>query len=142
LRKSPVIRGFYDLPTRKNTLAEKLAAGIEAGYADRNGRDITSKAIADRAKDSEGDVPISALDLSEVSLVQPAICGEFALRKAPLLSPSSAPVPRVLSLVSLGTVTSACRRVRQQGAGPVLGFQTTSYFEAPKPLLLARGSRS
>jgi hypothetical protein len=30
----------------------------------------------------------------------------------PLLSPSSAPVLRVLSLVFLGTVTSACRHVR------------------------------
>jgi hypothetical protein len=59
----------------KNTLAEELVLGIEVRYADRNGRDVTSKAVADRAKDPEGYVPISTLDLSEISLVQSATCG-------------------------------------------------------------------
>jgi hypothetical protein len=60
----------FSIPTDgRNTLVEKLAPGIEARYTDRNGRDNTSKAIADRAKDAEGYVPISALDLSEVTSV-------------------------------------------------------------------------
>ena len=48
-------------------VCRRLDQPVLLRYANSNGRDITSEAIANRAKDSEGYVPISAFDLSEES---------------------------------------------------------------------------
>ena len=99
-------------------------------YANSNGRDITSEAIANRAKNSEGYVPISALDLSEVSLVQSAMCGEFALRKAHV-SPSftdAPPKPYQLYFLNWQRVLTLIRIFRNNCtsfvARPDLGWPT------------------